>query len=669
VPFFLDGPDVEISFGEVENARLAIVVADEPLVGVIGEIGLARWLLWRMGRPAGTLRSLETAWYKGRVAIQTPDASPPAWLVEIDRRLVALSRSAGALRLAVGDALRTMRETGGYLELGFSSVGAYGFERVGRKPRWVDESARVAARLVELPELRAALERGRLGWSMVELLARDANPENEAQLVAEAGGMTVRAMRERLAGRSGDDEVGMTTPEDEQRTLQVSVDSVTAWAFEATRSLLRTRFAVVGDDAMVEALLAEAMSTLLTRHPELTCRLDSATRAEAWDQRRELERRLAELLAEDGLAGQADDPGLTELIAGFVDDVEAGDSPRTPVALDARLRELNTRLQTRDRRIGELASEVWGCSGWRELGYASAAQYANERLGCSLASVKARMTLARRCKRLVPEVALALDDGDIGYEAARLVARVADRETVYAWLDRAASRTTKHLREEVEIVEAVARAEGVTSVGCEPPDAALVSEFQDLERRMLDGTVAELVVNGGRLEGSGSSQISVTAGDAESQISVTDDGRGRWAGLVPLRMRLRSETVGFWRDIARLFEASGEAGSFVDFLIRAFWSVWLRRDPERVAYQDVYERARLRCESPVCSNRDLTPHHLKFRGHGGGDERSNLAGLCVTCHLEVLHLGRMRAVPPAHDIHWTLGRDGFLEVHGRELLG
>ena len=603
---------------------------------------------------------------------QATDSDAPAWLVEMDRRLVALSRSTGALRLAVGDALRLLRETGGYLELGFSSVGAYGFERIGRKPRWVDEAARVSSRLIGLPGLRGALERGQLGWSMVELLAREATPETEAQLIAEARGRTVRAMRERLAGRSDDGAAEPVVLEtgDEQRTLQVSVDSVTAWAFEATRSLLRTRFGVLGDDAMVEALLAEAMSTLLARHPELTCRLDSATRAEAWDQRRELELRLAELLAEDDFAGQADDPALNELIAGFVDDSgEAGELPWTPVALDAHLRELGTRLQTRDRRIGELACDLWACSGWQTLGYASAAQYANERLGCSLASVKARMTLARRCKRYVPEVALALDDGDIGYEAARLVARVADRDTVYAWLDRAASRTTKHLREEVEIVEAVARAEGMAAVGCEPPDASLVAEFQDLERGMLDGTVAELVVNGGRLSDSEASQISVMADDAPSQISVTDDGRGRWAGMVPLRMRLRGETVGFWRDIRRLFEASGEAGSFVDFLIRAFWSVWLRRDPERVAYQDVYERARLRCESPVCSNRDLTPHHLKFRGHGGGDERSNLAGLCVTCHLEVLHLGRMKAAPPAHDIHWTLGRDGFLEVHGRELLG
>jgi len=647
------------------------VGAAGPLVGVIGENRLARWVGRQKPPDGAALMTRKSPWYKGRVDTQAPDASPPAWLVDIDRRLVALSRSAGALRLAMGDALRLLRETGGYLELGFSSVGAYGFERVGRKPRWVDESARVAGRLAGLPGLRAALEQGRLGWSMVELVAREATPANEAQLIAEAAGMTVRAMRERLAGRSagGENEPVAVEPEDEQRTLQVSVDSVTAWAFEATRSLLRTRFGVIGDDAMVEALLAEGMSTLLARHPELTCRLDGATRAETWDQQRELERRLAELLAEDELSGQADDPTLTALIAAFVEDPrDSVELPRTPAALDAHLRQLSARLQTRDRRLGELACEVWGCSGWKPLGYATAAQYANERLGCSLASVKARMTLARRCRQLVPEVALALDDGDIGYEAARLVARVADRHTVYAWLDRAASRTTKHLREEVEIVEAVARAQGMTPVGYEPPDATLVAEFQDLERGMLDGTVAELVVNGGRLAGSGSSQISVTGDDEPSQISVVDDGRGRWAGLVPLRMRLRGETVGFWRDIARLFEASGEAGSFVDFLIRAFWSVWLRRDPEHVAYQDVYERDLLRCASPVCSNRDLTPHHLRFRGHGGGEERSNLAGLCVTCHLEILHLGRMTAAPPAHDIHWTLGREGFLEVRGRQLL-
>jgi len=320
---------------------------------------------------------------------------------------------------------------------------------------------------------------------------------------------------------------------------------------------------------------------------------------------------------------------------------------------------VNAELQTRDRRLGELAGELWARGGWRQLGYASAAQYANERLGCSLASVKAWMTLARRCKQHVPEVAHALDAGTIGYEAARLVSRVADRETVHAWLDRAASRTAVHLREEVEAVESIARASGVTPVGADPIDAATLAEYQDLERGMLDGTLAEHLANGG--------QISVTGEGGASQISVNEEACGRWVGVVPLRLRVSSEVAGFWRDVQRLFRESGEPGDFMDFLIRAFWRVWLRKDPDQVAYHDVYERERYRCASPVCSNRDLTPHHLQFRSRGGGEDRDNLCGLCVTCHLDLLHGGRMKATPPAHEVHWTLGRTPFLVVHGREL--
>jgi len=40
----IDSPEVKISFGEVKNVKLAIAGAGGPLVGVIGEIGLARWV-------------------------------------------------------------------------------------------------------------------------------------------------------------------------------------------------------------------------------------------------------------------------------------------------------------------------------------------------------------------------------------------------------------------------------------------------------------------------------------------------------------------------------------------------------------------------------------------------------------------------------------------------
>ena len=608
-----------------------------------------------------------------------PSAPPGEWLAAVDRDLVALAHGAGAQRLALGDGLALLRRTGGSAELGFPDLGAYTLERLGRRRRWAEDTARVAEQLAALPRVRAALAEGHIGWSMAELLGREATVDTEAALLATARTTTVRGMRAELAAaRAGAGSDAPPEPasesDDERCTLQLTVDRITAWAYELTRRFLAAQTGASSDDAVIEALLAEAFVSLQLRHPELRRDLAASARAAAWDQQRELARRLDELTAEGRFHRDALDPDVADAVAAAVAAAadEVAPLPREPVALDAHLRDLNTRLQRRDGRLGELARRLWEVDGWHHLGYASPTQYAHERLGCSLAAVKARMTLDRRCDPL-PEVAVALDDGAIGFEAARLVSRVADRDTVRAWLDRAAQRTVKHLKEEVEAVATIARAEGAAPFGLAPPDDDTLAGYLDLERAMLDGTVADLLVHGGQMSGDEGADPSQMSGDPESAVGTTTHqdgavGTRHGAGRVALRLRLGSDLVAFWRDVERLFRDAGEPGEFADFLVRTFWHVWLGQDEDpsaRVAYQDVYERERFRCASPVCDNRDLTPHHLVFRSHGGGEERSNLVGLCVRCHLELLHQGRLRAAPPADDMVWTLGREGLMTVHGR----
>jgi len=633
---------------------------------------------------------------------KTSDATTSTRLEEVDAELVVLARSAGALRLALGDGLARLRTTDGAAELGFPSLGDYAVERLGRRRRWAEDTATTAERLAGLPYIRAAVFRGEVGWSMAEVLARTANEDSELLLLEHARTSTVRAMKALAAqwragaelGR-GDDGAGAAASapepepgEDESRTLQVTVDRVTAWAFEGTRRFLKAHTGVSDDEALIEALLAEGMDTLRYRHPELRVRSDARDLAERLGEQ-EAAQALAEQARERDLRDLGSPPEVAEHIAELLSE-HLGELPRDPVALDAHLRRVSAELQQRDLRMGQLARDLWEGRGWEALGFDSPGEYARERLGCSLASVKARMTLARRCRSL-PQVERALDSGRLGFEAARLVARVAVPKTVDGWLTRASERTTKLLTEEVEAVECFARAEGRRAVG-PPPDEQVVAEYIALERAMLDGTIADALANGGTAVdvGDGSSQIfgepdgssqmfgeadgpSQMFGEADgsSQMFGEPDGRGGLApgaGRVPLRFRLSRELLAWWRDCERTFRASGEPGEWLDFLIRSFWGVWLRRDPERVAYQDVYERERFRCASPVCSNRDLTPHHLRFRSRGGGEERSNLVGLCVACHLTLLHGGRMKAEPPADDIRWTLGRTPFLVVQGRQLL-
>jgi len=673
---------------------------------------------------------------------KTSDATTSTRLEEVDAELVVLARSAGALRLALGDGLARLRTTDGAAELGFPSLGDYAAERLGRRRRWAEDTATTAERLAGLPYIRAAVFRGEVGWSMAEVLARTANEDSELLLLEHARTSTVRAMKALAAqwragaelGR-GDDGAGAAASapepepgEDESRTLQVTVDRVTAWAFEGTRRFLKAHTGVSDDEALIEALLAEGMDTLRYRHPELRVRSDARDLAERLGEQ-EAAQALAEQARERDLRDLGSPPEVAEHIAELLSE-HLGELPRDPVALDAHLRRVSAELQQRDLRMGQLARDLWEARGWAALGFDSPGEYARERLGCSLASVKARMTLARRCRSL-PQVERALDSGRLGFEAARLVARVAVPKTVDGWLTRASARTTKLLTEEVEAVECFARAEGRRAVG-PPPDEQVVAEYIALERAMLDGTIADALANGGTALGGGdgpsqmfgepdgssqmfgepdgssqmfgepdgSSQMFGEPGepsqmfgepdgpsqmfgepdgssqmfgepDGSSQMFGEPDGGGGLApgaGRVPLRFRLSRELLAWWRDCERTFRASGEPGEWLDFLIRSFWGVWLRRDPERVAYQDVYERERFRCASPVCSNRDLTPHHLRFRSRGGGEERSNLVGLCVACHLSLLHGGRMKAEPPADDIRWTLGRTPFLVVQGRQLL-
>jgi hypothetical protein len=112
----------------------------------------------------------------------------------LDTALSSLVRGEGALRLRLGQVLEVSGRSACFA-LGFSSVAAYALERCDRSVRWA-EAARCLARRVEaLPELRRALALGSISWSMGELLARVAQPEDEARWLESAASHSVRQMR------------------------------------------------------------------------------------------------------------------------------------------------------------------------------------------------------------------------------------------------------------------------------------------------------------------------------------------------------------------------------------------------------------------------------------------------------------------------------------------
>src|SRR5262245_53451288 len=122
-------------------------------------------------------------------------------LDRIDLRLATLGRSSGAMRLRIGEGLLRLEAAGGARLLGFPNLESYCREALGRAGRWGSDVRGLARRLTILPNLRNALMSGRLSISMVELLARAANPEDETMWLARASTMTVRAMRAELMQR------------------------------------------------------------------------------------------------------------------------------------------------------------------------------------------------------------------------------------------------------------------------------------------------------------------------------------------------------------------------------------------------------------------------------------------------------------------------------------
>jgi len=613
--------------------------------------------------------------------MQSAPHSPSDQIQALDLRLTALGRGLGAMRLGLGDGLVRLEQVGGFRLLGFPTLGSYAREALGRSGRWAADARALARRLAGLPQLRAALMGGVLSSSKVELVARVATADTDVAWVERAQTMTVRALRAEVATARAldDDEVPARV------TITTTVDRVDAWAFERARLMVESVGAARGDES-IDALLAEGLTELIARRPgidlpsalvvdfEGEARIsrteqsikraaEEAAREAAW--KREAanlmgdpaHRGAARVQGADGARPEPRDGGL----ATFLDQLELP-WPEDVRSIDGRLRSLARELAWRDLELGALALEVDERRLWRELGYASMDHYCRERIGLAPATVASRVALAKRHRRC-PEIGGAIADGRIGYEAATLIGRVAGPGTVRAWIGRAEVRTVKLLREEVQAIELVARADGLAVERLGPPNAETLDAVRAIERAVIGsvtgigdggpmsgGSVDASPMSGGRVDASPMSASSSGGQVDASPMSAPMSGGGD-SGLpkTTLRLTMSEDTARFWRALEALHGEYGDGRSFVGFLVSAAMRSWTAAMPGHVAYGDVYVRDRWRCASPVCSSRNTTPHHIQMRSRGGGEERANLISVCATCHLDLVHQGHLMVDGAAPD--------------------
>jgi len=548
----------------------------------------------------------------------------------------------------------------GYRELGFSTLGAYALERCSRGGRWAADSRALAGRLELLPHLSAALESGSVGWSMAELLARHATPETEAALLEVARDKTVQAMRVAL---SPDHEPH--DDDDDSRTLSLTVPVEEAWALEATRMMVEHLEGKSSGEHWLGAVLAEGHGSLLAllRSGEDEMSLQMESGHAAW--RAELEH----LQHEHAEAELRSHPRVsTHPVAGQAPEVD--DIPSSLAQLDLRIRQYAAELGSRDLFFGRIARRFVALGGWQSLGFVSEAHYARERLGMSRASLRSKMTLARRTEGR-DHLIDALQRGGIGFEAAQLVARVATAATEEAWVDRAACRTFKHLREEVQWVEMAHRLGGEPAR--EPPTEEQLGRMQALERSILSGELLRRVVDRSAAELEADGLAEAPSSDAPSNEEPTepdDPSRvqisGTFGSRVTLRMRVPGDLLLHYRQLERLHRRILPGTSFLGFLCGSFWRQWVPTLGVSDKWESIYRRDRYRCTSPVCHQRNVTLHHVRYRAHGGDDSPENLTCPCAFCHLEGEHGGRLEILPPGSNPTWLLGRTPVMRVVGRE---
>jgi hypothetical protein len=662
----------------------------------------------------------------------------------LDADLASRARVESALRLRLGQVLE-VSSRGGHFDLGFSSMRAYALERCERSARWAEAARCLARRVERLAQLRTAMAFGEVSWSMGELLARVAQPEDEARWLELARSRTLRQMRvlvtqalsnEHGAGNAdgraarrvtspwvsdsvsgvsngvsaASDAVSRGDADESEgmRTLTCTVDQEDAWLYEATRALLG-QLGTHSSDAQCEALLAEGLGTLLAALPEGA--LDAERLEWADDgQRRwlgELDRWRAEAEARceahfrDDVLGTGKAASHCGAVASAAACGLASLEHTKREELDASVRGLASALAGHELELARRLLRFHRADGWRQCGYATETQYARERLGMSRSSLLAKRALALRLEKL-PHVAEALGAGRIGVEAAVQLVRVATPETEAAWVMRARQRTIKHLREEVAAAQVALRVSGESN--CLPPEDAELFAFHDLERAVVSGhacqprpandAAATCAVDEARVSITSMMGINEpTSGSRRAWLVMlgslaqwlesnlqsgvqngiqTSAGLGRafrsCAGRVVLRWQVSRATHAAWRGLeaqARRWLPRGM--SWLRFLCLSLWEGWRHLLGQKVAYGQIYIRDRYRCLSPVCSRRDVTPHHLQFRSAGGGEHPANIGSVCSWCHLWGIHGGRIRASGTAEHIHWELGAPGApcLVVNGR----
>ncbi|MFL5309142.1 MAG: HNH endonuclease [Myxococcales bacterium] len=353
----------------------------------------------------------------------------------VEALLIRVGRGIGALDVAIGDGLATLGRGDHVLRLGFSSIGDYARERLGKAASTAQKMERLARELRSRPLLRLAVRAGEVSVSAAEAVLPVAQGEEEACWVARARSQTVRALRDAVkapdATQAEEDERWMRfrahIPEEGRRVVDDAID--VAGKMLGPTSLKGQRLEKIAEEFYGGHPLANDDAAV-----------DHVFSARAGDSNGPLEDWLEKESANWAFLDQ-----IGPVAAPGPDFEEEAD----PWRVDEELRRLAALRDRWDEVLGHLAMLFCAMDGWRRAGFASFEHYCRERLGMSARAVRQRAALERKLYEL-PALRQAMQERRISYEKARLIARYADDESVGAWIERAERMTCIALRRQLQ---------------------------------------------------------------------------------------------------------------------------------------------------------------------------------------------------------------------------
>ncbi len=149
-----------------------------------------------------------------------------------------------------------------------------------------------------------------------------------------------------------------------------------------------------------------------------------------------------------------------------------------------------------------------------------------------------------------------------------------------------------------------------------------------------------------------------TCVDLRREIEATEEEQMCARGVLGLRVpervrRLLGAALQAARESSERFLSQGEC---LAMMAGHFIATWKPQLAGRSTVQKrVLARDRGFCQVPGCSRAATHAHHVLFRSRGGGNDDTNLVGVCAGHHLHAIHAGYLRVRGRApDDLRWEL---------------